>query len=141
MLTFSLALDQDTYPTPAQPKLTVRLTNAGTQPVLVNRRLAVNDEDAAADECEVKLSVVAPSGKTLPFTARVNVGEPEDRHFAPLGPGASVARDFVLTRAYDLSEQGRYTVTGHYQNLSDTSTAPAWKGAVSSETIGFEVFE
>lgn len=139
MLTLTLAIDQTTYRAPAEPVVTIRLANPGPEPIIVNKRLAVNYAEAADDECEVKLSVTSPDGDDIPFTSRVNIGEPEDRHFTALGPGEFVQREYALTRAYDVSAVGIYAIRAQYQNQTDPSTGHSWKGVISSNIVTFSV--
>ena len=82
MIELTLTLDQTTYPAPAQPRATIRLVNAGDAAIIVNKRFALNYSAAAAYECEIKLMIHNPAGDELPFTSRVNIGDPADRHFA-----------------------------------------------------------
>ncbi len=106
---------------------------------LTNRRLALNYSDALPEECEVKFLIHDSAGVELPFTSRVNIGHPEDRHFAELGPGQQLEREYPLGRTYPLTAPGRYTVQALYQNATDPSTGPAWKGELRSNSVAFEV--
>ena len=139
MIELTLTLDQTTYPAPAQPRATIRLTNTGAAAMIVNKRFALNYSDAAAYECEIKLMIHNSAGDELPFAARVNIGDPADRHFAELAPGQSIAREYPLERTYDVSAPGRYTIYALYQNQTDPSIGPAWKGELTSNTVTFEV--
>ena len=139
MLTLNLTIDKVAYAAPADPRITIRLINAGPEAAIVNKRLAVNYADAADDECEIKLAVTAPSGDDIPFTARVNLGEPEDRHFTTLGPGESIERAYALLRAYDVRATGIYAVRAMYQNQTDPSSGSSWKGVISSNIVTFSV--
>ena len=139
MIELTLTLDQTTYPAPAQPRATIRLKNTGDAAQIVNKRFALNYSDAASYECEVKLFIRNSAGDELPFAARVNIGDPADRHFAELGPGQSLAREYALERTYDVSAPGRYTIQALYQNQTDPSIGPAWKGELLSNTLAFEV--
>jgi len=139
MIEFTLTLDQSAYRAPAQPRATIRLANAGDAAVIVNKRFALNYSDAASYECEIKLMIHTSAGDELPFAARVNIGDPADRHFTELAPGQSLAREYALERTYDVSAPGRYTIQALYQNQTDPSIGPAWKGELMSNTIAFEV--
>ncbi|HQX10612.1 MAG TPA: hypothetical protein PLG23_09270 [Thermoflexales bacterium] len=139
MIELTLTLDQTTYPAPAQPRATIRLANVGDTAQIVNKRFALNYSDAAAYECEIKLMIHNNAGDELPFTSRVNIGDPADRHFAELGPGQSLAREYALARTYDVSTPGRYTIQALYQNQTDPSIGPAWKGELLSNTVAFEI--
>ena len=130
---------QTTSARASQPRATIRLVNAGDAAIIVNKRFALNYSDAAAYECEIKLMIHNPAGDELPFTSRVNIGDPADRHFAELGPGQSLAREYALERTYDVSAPGRYTIQALYQNQTDPSIGPAWKGELTSNTVTFEV--
>ena len=139
MIELTLVLDQTAFQAPAHPRATIRLTNSGAAAEIVNKRFALNYSDAAPYECEVKLMIRNSAGDELPFAARVNIGDPADRHFAELGPGQSLAREYALERTYDVSAPGRYTIQALYQNQTDPSIGPAWKGELTSNTITFEV--
>ena len=139
MIELTLVLDQTAYRAPARPRATIRITNAGAMPQVVNKRFALNYGDAAGYECEVKLFIRNSAGDELPFTARVNIGDPTDRHFVELGPGQSLEREYDLARTYDLTAPGRYTIQALYQNETDPSAGPAWKGELKSNIISFSI--
>lgn len=139
MIEFTLTLDQSAYRAPAQPRATIRLTNAGDAAEIVNKRFALNYSDAAPYECEIKLMIHNGAGDELPFTSRVNIGDPADRHFAELAPGQSLAREYALERTYDVSSPGRYTIQALYQNQTDPSIGPAWKGELTSNVVAFDI--
>lgn len=139
MIELSLTLDQTSDAASAGPRATIRLRNTGGTPETVNKRFALNYSDAAGYECEVKLFIQNRAGEELPFTARVNIGDPADRHFTELAPGQSVEREFDLARTYDVSTPGSYTIQALYQNGTNPSTGPAWKGELMSNTVAFDI--
>jgi hypothetical protein len=139
MIVLTLTLDQTNYRAPAEPRATIQLKNTGDAALIVNKRFALNYGDAAGYECEIKLFIRNSSGDELPFTSRVNIGDPADRHFAELAPGQSLEREFDVARTYDVSSPGSYTIQALYQNGTDPSTGPAWKGELMSNTLAFEV--
>jgi hypothetical protein len=139
VIELTLTLDQAAYSAPARPRATIRIANSGAAALIVNKRFALNYSDAADYECEVKFFIRNSAGDELPFTSRVNIGDPADRHFVELGSGQGLEREFDLARTYDVSGPGRYTIQALYQNQTDPSTGPAWKGELMSNTIAFEV--
>lgn len=111
-----------------------RLVNTGTEPMLVNGRLAVT---VAGGPGEVQLSASSESG-TLPFVADVNVGRPKPAHFRQLPPGDSVTRKDDLRRYLLLREPGTYHITAVYRNKmsgADGLDAVAWTGELAAEPL------
>lgn len=139
MLALSLELNQTAYTAQDEVKAKVTLTNTGSTPERVNGRLALNSPEAPDEFCEIKILIADSSGTELPFSARVNIGEPQDKHFQELAPGATVTRDYNLRNVFDLDTPGRYSVRAVYQNQSDPSTGKAWKGEVVSGILAFGV--
>jgi hypothetical protein len=121
----------------------VLLFNFDDDPVLVNSRLAVVGLPETSGE--VRLEIGAPSGQTLPFTARVNIGRPTAEDFSVVVPWNCVGRQFELRSYFDLEETGRYTVTAVYRNTwtdpneGSLPDGQAWTGELRSPAATFDI--
>lgn len=135
MLELTLSLNKTNY-TQAEPiQATLQLKNSGSGPVVVNGRLALNSANAPEEFFEVNFLITTQSGNEVRFGSFVNIGEPEDRHFKTLEVGQSLTEGYQLQRLYQLREPSTYSVKAIYQNSSDPSNGPAWKGRVESGEV------
>jgi hypothetical protein len=121
----------------------VLLFNFGDDAVVVNSRLAIVGLPETSGE--VRLEIVAPSGESVPFTARVNVGRPTAEDFSTVVPWNCVGRQYDLRSYFELEEPGRHTVTAVYRNTwthPDEGSLPAgsaWTGELRSAPASFDV--
>ncbi len=110
----SLEAAESTVPLGEPISLTVRLTNAGSDPVTVAKPFfspnlvffRVTDSEGEA------LLFNGPYAKLRPFT--------ED-DFAELESGDSVEQSFDLAQLYEINEAGSITVVAKYKNSDDGS--------------------
>ena len=142
MLDLTLSFNQATSRPnePIEGHFTLR--NAGDQAALVNKRLVLNSPYAPGEFRDLTVDVSGPEGKRLDFSARVNVGFPEDQDFKVLQPGESVAGTYELDGYFPLDQPGAYQAQATYHNQSEPSQAngrTAWKGDVKSNTATFSV--
>ena len=139
MLELTLELDKITYSSQDDIKTKVILKNSGDKPLLVNGRLALNSPDAPDEFREVSLLITNNIGDELPFSARVNIGEPKDKDFKELVSHQSIEREYSLRSVFELSKASKYSARAVYQNQADPSVGAAWKGEVTSNTVSFTV--
>jgi len=140
MLELNLSFSQDTFQSDERVEGRVTLRNAGDAPTVVNTRLALNSPYAPVPYRDLALSVSGPGGEALPFMARINVGDPADKHFRLLQPGESVSGTYPISEYYELQQPGTYQVQATYQNQAEPSRLnghPVWTGAVQSNTATF----
>ncbi len=114
--------------------VTVVLTNEGTVPVLVNRRMAPGYLDS--DSREVYFDVDGDYGRRK---YERNPPAPDD--FAPLGPGAQLAAEIDLLGWYRLREAGTYRVRAHYRCDEEWVDPPpgTFGGVVDSDPVTIRV--
>jgi hypothetical protein len=135
MPTLTLSADKPTYRADEPIRITVALTNNDSDPLTVNKRLALNTPYAPSKFREIKLTITDEAGETLPFAAKVNLGFPLDKDFVSLAAGEPVERKFDLRGYFRFDKAGRYRLEAVYQNGSDPSEGEAWKGEVGSEAV------
>ncbi|MGH3869962.1 MAG: hypothetical protein ACRDSR_00355 [Pseudonocardiaceae bacterium] len=118
--------------------LRVLLFNFGDEPVTVNARFAVG---ASHGPGELLFSVTAPSGETLPFGARVNIGYPQRDDFATIQPFACVGKLIDLVDYFPLSEPGTYLIEVQYRSRPGGEDSPpgAWTGTLQSDSVTIEL--
>lgn len=135
-MTLQLNLDPPSGPlhrTQAAP-VTVTLTNNGSEPVVVNRRLSPGYADSFPRE--LYFDVDADYGR-LKYDRDISTGA----DYGPLDAGASISARVDLLRWYRITEPGRYRVTAHYQGDEPGSRPPVGvaPGVVSSGTVEITV--
>ncbi|MCA9422633.1 MAG: hypothetical protein KC592_16560 [Nitrospira sp.] len=118
----------------------VMLWNFGEDPQVFNSRLALNNENGPG---EISFKIIGPSGQTLPFRARVNIGSPEQEDFAWVLPWNSIGRQYELEpqAEFDLRKKGKYQLVARYTNRQkgEAWSHQAWVGTLTSNPITFEV--
>ena len=118
----------------------VTLWNFGEDPRMLNSRLALSGEGGPG---EISFHIVGPSGKTVPFQARVNIGAPEQEDFSWVLPWNSVGRqyEFEPLAEFDFRTKGKYQLVAQYSQRKneDAENNQAWVGTVTSNSITFEV--
>ena len=109
----------------------VELTNRAGAPKVLNTRLGVSAPERGG---ELHFEISDASGKEIPFSARVNIGTPDDTYFALVTSQNSVARSVKLTNYFPLSVPGTYLVRAIYANSYDAQIGDraAWKGRAES---------
>lgn len=119
---------------------TVELANAGTEPVAVNARMALNNVHAPAPYRELTFEIEGPSGKKLPFQAKVRIGAAQPSDVRTLAPGEKLKRVEKLSQFYNLDTPGTYAVRAHYASapVANAAGQPAWTELVSSDTVKLE---
>jgi hypothetical protein len=119
----------------ADPRpVTVVLTNDGTAPVVVNRRMAPGYVDS--DSREVYFDVNGEYGR-----CKYERNPPTPGDFAPLGPGAQLTVEVDLLGWYRLREAGTYRVRAHYCCDEDWANPPpgTFWGVVDSNPVTLRV--
>lgn len=109
-----------------------RLVNTGSEPIVVNGRLAVTSPGGPG---EIELSASSESGR-VPFIADINLGRPKAGHFRRLAPGDSVGHQDELRRYLLLREPGKYRINAVYRNRTsgtDGLDGVAWTGELAAE--------
>lgn len=137
-LHLEICLKRSWYGVEADVPLRVLLFNFGDEPVTVNARFAIGASDGPG---ELRFSVTAPSGETLPFGARVNMGRPQREDFTTIQPFACVGKLIDLVDYFPLSEPGTYRVAVRYQSRSGGEDSPpeAWTGILQSDSVTIEL--
>jgi hypothetical protein len=115
----------------------VSLFNSGEEMITVNARMAVSRGTPG----EITIDVTGPTGKKIPFSARVNVGKPDAKYFLNVAPSGSVGREIELNGYYALQQKGTYVLKAHYTNKWDGQEfgVDAWTGSLESSKAEFEI--
>ena len=116
------------------------LTNSGSSPLWVNKRLLFNTVYAPEPFREIWFDVKAPNGEKLNFRCKVKAVWAREEHYTILPPGEAVKAEIRLSRCFDMKEKGNYQIKAHYQDGNDEMPpAPAdaehLKEELESETI------
>jgi hypothetical protein len=142
-LIFRMHPDRAEYRLGEDIPISFSLTNADSSVFYVNKRFVVNAENTPLDAREVYLNVTPPSKLGLPFLASIEVADPTKDCFVRLEPGATVysERPFLLNKWYEITEIGKYTVEGTYENHYGPQLGyqDAWMGKIRGEPVEFEV--
>lgn len=132
-LSLEISTDQREYSVRDAIMVSAYLFNFGDDPTTVNSRLALGQWDGPG---EVAFRVVGPSGQPVPFSARVNVGRPEDDDdFSLVAPWSCVGRRYELRTYFRIDEPGRYGLTAHYRNRWSGPRDRAWTGNLTSSAV------
>jgi hypothetical protein len=120
--------------------LEVVLTNRCDHPLVVNRRLILNDPAVPAEYGDVYLSVKGPPAYQNRVTFSVRVGPPRDEDFGLLMTGGSFSRSYLLLHYESLHLPGVYQVQVTYRNTVRTFVRgiPPFVGEVSSAIVSIE---
>ena len=138
MLELVVTLDSKAHALNQPTSGRLRLKNSGEEPLLVNSRLAINKPFAPELFREVYFILTNPSGESVEFSAKINVGEPQSKDFRNLAPGETADRAFELDLFYGLEQPGEYSVQAVYSNQSDPGDGrQAWKGKLESDLASF----
>ncbi len=138
-LVLNLSIDKDTYHEGEAITATLHLENASTQEVVIKKRLAVNAVFAPAAYRDVAFIVADADGNRKDFRARVNLGAPKPNDFGLLKPGDSIQQIYTITRYYDVTKPGAYTIKAFYYNESSLDDKAVWQGEISSNTIKLNI--
>jgi hypothetical protein len=127
-LSLQLRLDSHASGVGAPLEATVELTNAGDEPLLVNRRLALNTATAPRAQREVWFEVKGPGEQPRDFQAKVKIGPPQPGDAVELAPGASISHAWNLADYFDLREPGTYWIRANYGSapLADRQGRAVW---------------
>jgi SAM-dependent methyltransferase len=127
-LSLQLRLDSHASGVGAPLEATVELTNAGDEPLLVNRRLALNTATAPRAQREVWFEVTGPGEQPRDFQAKVKIGPPQPGDAVELAPGASISHAWNLADYFDLREPGTYWIRANYGSapLADRQGRAVW---------------
>lgn len=114
--------------------VTVTLINAGSSPVLVNRRMAPGYVDS--DSREVYFDVDGDYGRR-----KYERNAPARDDFAPLAPGARISTEIDLLGWYRLREPGSYLLVAHYRCDEEWVDPPPGSlvGVVDSDPVTVRV--
>ena len=131
---------KERYKTGEDIVIRVYLFSYGDDPLWVNARMALNRPSGVG---EMSFHIVDPSGKDIPFRARVRIGAAKRDEFAFLHPWHCVGRQYDLEPnfEFDMSQPGQYRLTAEYRNddAGDSWELGAWTGSQNAETIQFEI--
>lgn len=116
------------------------LSNTGSSPLWVNKRLLFNTVYAPKPRREIWFDVKTPSGKVLEFDCKIKADKPREEDYTLLPPGEAVKAEIKLSKCFDMQEKGNYQVKAHYQD-GNKEVPPAPENAahlkeeLESETI------
>ncbi|TNF33657.1 MAG: hypothetical protein EP329_08110 [Deltaproteobacteria bacterium] len=96
--------------------LELALTNPNVEPLLVNGRFVVDEDDAPEGCFEVSFAVTGPDGRPAEFLAEVDGFEASQGDLVLLPPGAEHHGEVRLDRYFLLGEPGDYRVAATYRN-------------------------
>jgi hypothetical protein len=119
---FTLSLDKKEYSREDSIQATFTLKNKSKKPVYVNKRFHLNREDSPKEHRDVYLTVISPSGESLPCKIEADsykTGLPKTDHFALLhrGEEASNKRAIHIKHFFDFSKPGKYKISATYRNI------------------------
>lgn len=135
-----LSLDKTIYQPNEKIRASISLKNVGNDELIVNRRMTLNFSAAPSKFRDISFTITGPSGKTIPFTARVNVRALTEKDFVSLSPGETIDVSYDIERMYDLQHVGSYSIFAVYQNTINPETEkPAWQGEITSNVVIFEI--
>ncbi len=137
-----IVTDKTEYKKGERIQVSFELTNLGDSPIYVNKRLYVNPDTLPADDREVLLKLMLPSGSAAPYKFSYAIGLPQSDDFELLPPNQSVkgARQWDLSSFFDLNETGAYTLGGTYQNVFGKELGlDVFKGPVEIEPLTLTV--
>lgn len=142
MLELKLNVSQAQYTKGETVEGKVTLRNAGSEPVKVNGRMALNAPFSPDEFREIALTLNDPAGRPLDFQTKVNIGEPAAGDFKTLKPGEAIEQSYDLGHFYDLQKPGMYSVQAVYQNQAEPAApngTSVWTGEVKSDVAKFTV--
>ena len=116
------------------------LSNTGSSPLWVNKRLLFNTVYAPKPFREIWFDVKAPNGKILEFECKIKAGAAREEHYTLLPPGEVIKAEIKISKCFDMQEKGTYQIKAHYQD-GNKEVPPAPEDAahlkeeLESETI------
>jgi hypothetical protein len=138
MLKFTLSLDKNTYRIGEPIQASLKLTNIGSDPIIVNRRLILNVSFAPPETRDCYLFIMGPHGQLIDFNSSVQVAQLKSNDFVILGSNAMIQRTYAnLLDFYDIAEPGKYSIQAVYVNQMDPDSRKAWKGTLRSNIVYF----
>jgi len=141
LLMLMLELDKSTYQSDEPITGTLTLRNTGESEVLVNGRMAPNEQTAPERLRDIVFSIRGPAGEFLIPKILINMRAPRDTDFVMLTPGDSIEKEIGLDEIYAFAQPGTYSVQAIYLNVSDPEVSVAWKGQLSSDVVTFRLEE
>jgi len=132
ILKFTISFEKGAYTVGEPIECKMILENQTRKPITVNQRFAVNEETGIHD---VFFIIYDPSGNRLPFLLRAKVGFPRKENFVTLDPGDLTVWVCELSKRYDFSSKGEYTVQAVYESEFVPEGIEAWKGKLSSNIV------
>ncbi|MBE0477680.1 hypothetical protein IBX65_00980 [Candidatus Aerophobetes bacterium] len=137
-LILGISTDKESYAKGDPVYCTLMLVNVGTQPIVVNKRLAINRD--ALFPHEVLFYVTGPEGKLLNFIPMVTVSiYPKLEEFTTLYPSRFVRRTLELSEFFSLEKEGKYTIQAVYENYYEPAGMMVWQGKIASNKVEIEV--
>lgn len=120
------------------------LSNTGSIPLWVNKRLLFNTVYAPKPRREVWFDVKAPNGKILEFDCKIKADKPHEEDYTLLPPGEAVKTEIKISKCFKMQEKGNYQIRAHYQDgNNEVPPAPGdaahLKEELESETIKISI--
>jgi hypothetical protein len=136
-LVFEMTMLRSRYSAGEPVHVRFQLLNLGSDPVIVNGRLAINEPNRVG---EIWLQGRGPDGRALPFIADVNVGEPPAAEFATLPPSRLIGRHYDASRYLLFAQPGDYELMATYHNRwagVEGVSSVAWTGELRAKPLTF----
>ncbi|MBN1405846.1 MAG: hypothetical protein JW946_04935 [Candidatus Omnitrophica bacterium] len=131
-----MSLDKQEYKKGETIAAEFKLKNTGKQQVYINKRFFIPGE--------ISLSVIAPSGDSLPCKVSYEPGLPKTDYFALLLPGEEIAaeRKISINYYFDFNEPGVYKIAASYQNKYGSELGiDAFKDKVASKPVTIKIMQ
>lgn len=116
---FSVIPDKEEFTKSDPISVKFKLKNNTDTPIYINKRFHLNPKDSPADQREVTLTVISPSGEELKHAKSYETGFPRTGYFIELKPGEDFVSDksSYVKNLFGFDEAGDYKVTATYQNI------------------------
>jgi ABC-type Fe3+-hydroxamate transport system substrate-binding protein len=135
-LKFTISFENEAYTVGDPIECTMILENQTRKPITVNQRFAVNEETGIHD---VFFIIYDPFGNRLPFLVLADVPFPTKENCVTLDPDDLTVWVTELSKRYDFSSKGEYTVQAVYESEFVPEGIDAWKGKLSSNIVKLTV--
>lgn len=104
--TMAISTEQETVKPGAKVTVEIRLTNTSQKVLLFNRWAGGSDD-------EFRIDVRDSKGDLAPFTKGYVLGKTGSIHTYPVDRGETIKERIDITKQYDLSAPGKYTIQAH----------------------------
>jgi hypothetical protein len=139
-LELAIESHQEVYKSGDDIRMRLILENNGSEPVLVNERMAIS-YSVDYPFGEISFVIITPSGQTAYVYVKYGELRPDNNDFVVLESREKIVDEYVLNEIYEpLYEAGTYSIQAIYHNIWDPKNGEiAWKGQVESDKINFVI--